>query len=115
MLAGSASDGSSCGVLAEFVGWHAKWQRKLNTSDATWANLHMYDSDNVLVAEEDPMGQPNVLDGFDRMTGRKLWVFSCGDGDDKYVADTTYSATSISVTCDRGTVTVDPKTGKEEG
>jgi hypothetical protein len=75
----------------------------------------MYDSDHLLVVEEDQMGKPNVLDGFDRTTGHKVWVFSCGDGDRSDVADTTYGATSISVTCDRGTVTVNPKTGKEEG
>ncbi len=113
VLAGSASDGGSCGVLAAFAGWQVKWQRKLNTSNATWANLHMYDSDNVLVAEEDPSGQPNVLDGFNRMTGHKLWVFSCGDGDASYLQNATYGATAITVTCERGQVTVNPKTGKQ--
>jgi len=111
VLAGSASDGSSCGELAAFVGWRAKWQRQLNTSDASWASLYMYG--NVLVAEEDPSGQPNVLDGFDKMTGRELWVFSCDDGDDSYVANTTYRPTAITVTCERGQVTVNPQTGRQ--
>ena len=111
VLAGSANDGSNCGVLGAFVGWHSKWQRKLDTSDASWASLYMYG--NVLVAEEDPSGQPNVLDGFDKTTGHKLWVFSCGDGDDSYVANTTYGSTAITVTCERGQVTVNPQTGKQ--
>ena len=111
VLAGSASDGSACGVLAAFVGWHAKWQRKLDTSNATWANLYMYG--NVLVAEEDPEGHPNMLDGFNKMTGHKLWGFSCRDGNDSYLQDTTYGSASITVTCARGQVTVNPQTGKQ--
>ncbi|MGD0068778.1 MAG: hypothetical protein ABSB76_35770, partial [Streptosporangiaceae bacterium] len=111
VLAGSASDGNDCGVLGAFVGWRVKWQHKLNTSDATWVNLHMYG--NVLVAEDDPSGQPNVLDGFDKMTGHKLWVFSCGDDDDNYLQNTTYGSTAITVSCERGQVTVNPQTGKQ--
>jgi hypothetical protein len=108
VLTGPAS--GQCGALAAYVGWHLKWQHDLAVGHATWASLYMYG--NVIVAEQDPLGHPNVLDAFDKATGRQLWVFSCGDGNDSYVSGTEYGATAITVTCARGQVTVNPRTGK---
>lgn len=46
------------------------------------------------------------------MTGHKLWVIFCGDGNDSYLQNTTYEGTAITVTCESGQVTVNPKTGE---
>jgi hypothetical protein len=101
---------SSCTTLAAYHGWQEKWQKNL-PSNRWWANLHMYG--NIAVAEKDINGKPNVLEGFKASDGRFLWLFSCGDGDPNNLSGTTYGATAVTVTCDRGQVQVDPKTGRQ--
>lgn len=54
-----------------------------------------------------------MLDGINDSNGHLLWRFSCNDGDDSYLSDTSYSSDTITVTCERGQVEVDPKTGKQ--
>ena len=46
----------------------------------------------------------------DRVPGHRLWAFFCSG--DSYLQNSTYGATAITLTRERGQVTVDPKTGK---
>jgi hypothetical protein len=104
------SNGNNCTDLAAYHGWHKVWQ--VGTSgDSWWQNLHMYG--DVIVAERDTEGAPNVLDGINDSNGHLLWLFSCGDGNDSYLSDTSYGSSTITVTCERGSVTVSPDTGKQ--
>ena len=104
------SGGSGCATLAAYNGWMEVWHKNLG-STSWWESLHMYG--NIAVVERDTSGKPNVLEGFNGSNGHFKWRFGCGDGDANDVSDTTYGATSITVTCDRGQVNVDPKTGHE--
>jgi eukaryotic-like serine/threonine-protein kinase len=104
------SNGDNCTALVAFQGWHQVWH-VATTSNSWWENLHMYG--DVIVAERDTGSAPNVLDGINHSNGHLLWVFSCGDGDDSYLSDTSYGSSTITVTCARGQVTVDPSTGKQ--
>jgi hypothetical protein len=104
------SDGSGCASLVAYNGWQVAWQKHLGSS-SWWENLHLYG--NIAVAEKDISGKPNVLEAFNGSDGRFMWLFSCQDGDANALSDTTYGATVVTVTCDRGQVNVDPKTGRQ--
>jgi serine/threonine protein kinase len=104
-----ANSNNVCGDLVAYQGWHEVWHVGVG-STSWWQNLHMYG--DVIVAERDTGGAPNVLDGINDSNGHLLWLFSCGDGNDSYLSDTSYGSSTISVTCARGQVTVDPRTGK---
>jgi serine/threonine protein kinase len=104
------SNNGGCTTLAAYHGWREAWHIRLN-SNSWWTNLHMYG--NIAVAEKDIGGQPNVLEAFKGSNGRLLWVFSCRDGDSSYLSDTSYGSSVITVTCARGQVDVNPRTGRQ--
>jgi hypothetical protein len=110
VLTDSDSSSGGCATLAAYHGWRERWHKHLG-SNAWWENLHLYG--NIAVAEKDISGKPNVLEAFNGSNGRLMWRFSCHDGDSSYLSDTTYRATAVTVTCARGQVRVDPKTGKQ--
>jgi hypothetical protein len=68
---------------------------------------------NIAVAEKDISGQPNVLEGFKASSGKRLWVFSCHDGDSSYLTNTSYGSSVVTVSCARGQVDVNPQTGRQ--
>jgi serine/threonine protein kinase len=104
------NNGSDCATLAAYRGWRERWHVHMG-SNGWWANLHMYG--NIAVAEKDISGQPNVLEGFNGTNGRLLWVFSCDDGNDNYLSNTSYGSSVVTVTCARGQVNVNPHTGRQ--
>jgi len=55
--------------------------------------------------------QSSIADYQDeKTTGRKLRVFSCGDGEKSYLSDISYEANSVTVTCARDQMTVNLQT-----
>jgi serine/threonine protein kinase len=103
------TENQGCGTLTAYRGWREVWHVAA-ASTGWWQNLHLYGS--IAVAEKDTEGEPNVLDGFNASDGHLKWVFSCGDGNDSYLTNTSYGASDVTVTCARGQVNVNPRTGK---
>jgi serine/threonine protein kinase len=101
---------SGCTTLAAYHGWRESWHLQLS-GNSWWQNLHMYG--NIAVAEKDISGQPNVLEGFKASSGKRLWVFSCHDGDSSYLTNTSYGSSVVTVSCARGQVDVNPQTGRQ--